>query len=148
MLRDDNRQGSTYSGAVTVLRRFLLDHRSLAVTIIAVAMALRILVPTGFMIGAEGGAITLEMCSGTGPMKMVMGMPGMEHHQEKSDHQGKEMPCAFSAIATDSLAATDASLLAMAIAFIIATTFRIDIKRVVRERPYLRPPLRGPPQQA
>jgi hypothetical protein len=136
------------SRMVTALRTFFLDRRLLAAAIVALALFVKILVPTGFMIGSETGTVTIELCSGTGPMKMTMVMPGMEHHQHKPDHQGKEMPCAFSGLTAPALAAADSVLLAIALIFIVETTFRLEIFSVVRAPDRLRPPLRGPPQQA
>lgn len=130
-----------------VIRRFFLDRPALAALIVACALMLKILVPSGFMIGTEHGVITIEICTGTGPM-MAMAMPGMDHKQDRQDHQGKEMPCAFSALSAASMAATDAILLAVAVIFIIATVFRVTIKSPARAPAYLRPPLRGPPVQA
>lgn len=128
-----------------VLRRFLLNRPALSALIVACALMLKILVPSGFMLGTEGGMITIEICSGTGPMKLSMAMPGTDH---KQDHQGKEMPCAFSALSAASMAATDAILLAVAIIFILATVLRGSIEAPARVPAYLRPHLRGPPVPA
>ncbi|MEG3175148.1 DUF2946 family protein [Sphingomonas sp. RB3P16] len=129
---------------MTGFRHFLLDHRLLAAGILALALMLKMLVPAGFMVGSDHGVVTIEICSGFGPMK-TMAMPGMPHHPDKTEQQGKEMPCAFSGLAAAALAAIDPLLLAVAIAFIIATVFRVTISRPAPARPYLRPPLRGPP---
>jgi hypothetical protein len=129
---------------VTALRRFLFDRRLFAAMIIALALVMKIVVPAGFMIGSETSAITIELCSGTGPMTMAM--PGTAHHHENSDHQGKEMPCTFAGHAAPALAAADAVLLAIAILFIIATTFRADTPALAHTPTHLRPPLRGPPR--
>ena len=130
------------------LRRFLFDHRLLTAGIIALAMFLKVLVPAGFMVGNQAGSITIEICTGYGPMKATMVIPGMAHHQDKPDHQGKEVPCAFSGLNAPSMTAADPVLLALAIAFIIATIFRAEIPIVARAPAFLRPPLRGPPLHA
>jgi hypothetical protein len=71
----------------------------------------------------------------------------MGDHHGKHDSSGKnDMPCGFAGHAPASLASADPVLLAIAIAFIIATAFRMPASRpVVRRFGYLRPPLRGPP---
>jgi hypothetical protein len=135
----------TYSGAVPMLRHVLLRHRTLAAWVLSLALLMKLLVPAGYMVGGSAGAITIELCSGYGPMKMTMTLPGTEQHQDKDEHQGKEMPCAFSGLATPSLAAVDPLLLALVIAFIVATIFRVATSSAVGAPAHLRPPLRGPP---
>jgi hypothetical protein len=135
---------------VIAIRHLLRYHRRLALWVIVLALALKVVVPGGYMVGTEGGSITVQLCSGYGPQTMVVAMPGMAHHSEKKgDHGKSEMPCAFSGLSGPSLAAVDPLLLLAAIAFILLTVFRLaDRPAVRRALPYLRPPLRGPPAQA
>lgn len=130
------------------LRRLLLNHRALSAWVIAFALLMKLLVPAGFMPVVAGGTISIEICSGTAPAKMMMAMPGMAHHQDKSGHHGKEMPCAFSGLTAPSLAAADPLLPTLAIAIIVATVFGVATPSVARAPAYLRPPLRGPPARA
>lgn len=134
---------------VFALRRLLLDHRALTAWVLACAMMMKILVPAGFMPVVSAGNVTIEICGGTAPAPMVkamtMAMPGMVHHSDKADHQGRDMPCAFSGLTAPSLAAADPVLLAIAIAFIVALVFRVQVALPIAARAYLRPPLRGPP---
>ncbi|WP_156678576.1 DUF2946 family protein [Sphingomonas profundi] len=134
---------------MTALRRHLLRHRLSAGWLIALALMMKLLVPTGYMTSVSAGTITIELCSGTGPMKMTpvrMTMPGMAHHSGKGDHARPDMPCAFSALAAPSLGGADPLILAGAIAFILLTVFRAAV-RPAPPAPalHLRPPLRGPP---
>ena len=46
------------------------------------------------------------------------------------------------------LAATDPLILAIGLAFILATIFRVATIAIVRQAAHLRPPLRGPPLTA
>lgn len=138
---------------MAALRRLLLDHRQLAAWVLACALVMKILVPAGFMPVVSGGRVTIEICGGIAPaqtvmapmMAMTMAMPGMAHHSDKSDHQEREMPCAFSGLSAPSLAAVDPVLLAIAIAFIVGLVFRVRTAVPIAAQPYLRPPLRGPP---
>ena len=131
---------------MTGLRQYLLRHRALAAWLVALALLMKVLVPTGYMLGTSAGSITVELCSGYGPMKMTMPMPGMAHHQgDKSDHGKAEQPCAFSGLSAPSLAATDPILLALALAFIIALAFRPQTPGLVQAPAFLRPPTTGPP---
>lgn len=107
---------------------------------------MKVLVPAGYMPSVSAGSITIELCSGYGPQKMVAAMSGMTHHPEKKGEHGKaEIPCAFAALSAPSLAGADPLLLALAIAFIVATVFRIGRPTAVSTPAFLRPPLRGPP---
>ena len=136
---------------MAALRRLLLDHRQLAAWVLACALVMKILVPAGFMPVVSGGRVTIEICGGTVPVQtvmapmMAMAMPGMAHHSGKSDHQEREMPCAFSGLTAPSLAAVDPVLLAIAIAFIVGLVRHVRTAVSIAAQPYLRPPLRGPP---
>ena len=118
---------------------------------LACALAMKILMPAGFMPVVSGGRVTIEICGGIAPAQTVMApmmamtMPGMAHHSGKSDHQEREMPCAFSGLTAPSLAAVDPVLLAIAIAFIVGLVRHVRTAVPIATQAYLRPPLRGPP---
>jgi hypothetical protein len=141
---------------VTALRQHLMRHPALVALLVAFALMMKALVPTGYMFGTSAtGSITIELCSGYGPVAVAAPAHDMAHHhsehdQKKHDHQGNEMPsCAFSGLSAPSLAGADPLLLAVAIAFVILTVFRIAARPVSPDaRSYLRPPLRGPPTYA
>lgn len=123
----------------------------LAAWLLTLALLLKVIVPSGYMLDSSGGSIGLVLCSGMAPTHF-MAMPGMAHHTThdtghdgKKDGQTAEQPCASAGLNAVSLAATDPILLALAIAFVIATVFRQVSQKPVRARAYLRPPLRGPP---
>jgi hypothetical protein len=132
---------------VTALRHHLLRHRLLTAWLVAVALLMKILVPAGYMASVSAGSITIELCSGYGPQKIFVAMPGMTHHPDQKGEHGKaEMPCAFSGLSAPSLTGADPLLLTVAIAFVILTVFRIAARPTLPGAPsYLRPPLRGPP---
>lgn len=117
---------------------------------IAFALAMKLLVPAGFMPIESGGQIVIGMCSGTGPIKMAMTIPGLKHGQSDDDgHHGKaEQPCAFSSLSAPSLAAADPIVLAAAILFATAIIRHLASPSVVVAPTHLRPPLRGPPVTA
>lgn len=130
------------------LRRHLLRHRTLALWLLLLALAMKLLVPGGFMVTAHGGGLTLQPCSGTGPlMAQPMGAAADHgtHRDPHPDHGGAEMPCAFSALAWAALAPIDPLVLAIALAWLIrlAMTRVQPAPRSPMRR--LRPPLRGPP---
>lgn len=146
-IQGDLEQRSGYRPYVAALRQFFRHHRLLAVWLILAALLMKMLVPTGYMASPSAGSITIELCSGFGPQKMVAAMPGMAHHQEAPEggHGKAEQPCAFAGLSVPSLAATDPVILALAIAFIVAMAFRAVAARFVMAPAFLRPPLRGPP---
>ena len=135
---------------MAALRHHLSRHRLLAAWLVGMVLLMKMLVPAGYMASASPGSITIELCSGYGPQKMVVAMPGMAHGpDQQSDHGKAEMPCAFSALSAASLTGADPLVLAVAIAFILVTVFRIAAGPALPGAPAnLWPPLRGPPVRA
>jgi hypothetical protein len=133
---------------VLTVRR-LLAQRYLAVLICAATLLLKLLVPTGYMIGSEHGRMTIELCSGVAGQSATMAMPGMHGdmpgHGKSSDHGKAEMPCAFSGLSTASLGAVDPIQLTALIAFVLGVGLLPAVLPEIVRRGYLRPPLRGPP---
>jgi hypothetical protein len=129
--------------------RRLLAQRYFAVLVCAAALLLKLLVPTGYMIGSEPGRITLELCSGVAPRAMTNAMPGMHgdmpDHGDSQDHGKVEMPCAFAALSTASLGAIDPIQFITLIAFVMAVGLSPAVLPTIMRRSNLRPPLRGPP---
>lgn len=130
------------------LRRFLLAHRHLAALVCVAALAMKLLVPSGYMLSSGHGRMAITICSGVASASANMDMPGMgtgDDHGQPKEHGKAEMPCAFSSLLAQALAAVDAILLLAAIAFIIRVG-RLPAARAARPATrYLRPPLRGPP---
>jgi hypothetical protein len=133
---------------VLAVRR-LLAQRYLAMLVCAATLLLKLLVPTGYMIGSEHGRMTIELCSGVAGQPMTMTMPGMHGdmpgHGKSQDHGKAEMPCAFSGLSAASLGAVDPIQLAALIAFVMAIGLLPAVLPAIVRRGYLRPPLRGPP---
>ncbi|OWK29864.1 hypothetical protein [Sphingomonas mucosissima] len=140
--------------------RHLLAQRRLALLIFGAALLLKLLVPTGYMIDASGGQLSVIVCPGVvphpaEPAAMLGAMGG--HHQAMADHGAPthhdgsgehgqvEMPCAFAGLSAAALGPLDPIQLAALIAFVLA----MGVAAVVLPTPvrpvYLRPPLRGPP---
>jgi hypothetical protein len=132
---------------VNRLRNLVLANRPFACAVLALALMMKIIMPAGYMPTVSNGQIVVSICSGTGPMTMVMTIPGLGHGKSEGDgHHGKvEPPCAFSGLSALSLAAADPVLLAAAILFVLALGTRSLALPASTASPYLRPPLRGPP---
>ena len=129
--------------------RRLLAQRYFAVLFCAAALLLKLLVPTGYMIGSEHGRITIELCSGVVPNATTMAMSGthgdMPDHGKAKDHGKTEMPCAFAGLSAATLGAIDPVQLVALIAFVMAIGLSPAVQPATVRRGYLRPPLRGPP---
>jgi hypothetical protein len=83
-----------------------------ALAVLACALALRLLVPQGWMPVTNAQGFRIVPCSGTGPMDMAtMAMPGMSAHHGQADHDPHpaqpDHPCAFAGL---SLALADPPL--------------------------------------
>ena len=128
------------------LRRLVLANRPFACAVLALALLMKIVMPSGFMPTVYNGQIVVSVCSGMGPTTMVMTIPGLEHKSDSEGHRGKaDQPCAFAGLSAPSLAAADPFLLAAAILFVLVLGMRPLVLPASTAPPYLRPPLRGPP---
>jgi hypothetical protein len=134
---------------VTSLRRLLLDHRTLALWLAALALAVRLLVPAGFMVGRVDGRPVLQMCSGYGPVA-PMAMAHGGHHgsggHRDANHPATDMPCPYGALAQAATTPVDPVLLVLAIAFVMALGVHATRWPALRDRAHVRPPMRGPPR--
>jgi hypothetical protein len=131
---------------MTALRAFFRRHAALAMLIVVMAIGLRALVPAGYMTSASKTGMTIELCSGVAGQTMAILLPGA-HHSDDGNHKSDrtDSPCAFSGLGGGALSATDPFILAIAIAFIMATVFRHIVTARATPPAYQRPPLRGPP---
>ncbi|RDE06419.1 hypothetical protein DVW87_01475 [Sphingomonas aracearum] len=115
------------------------------------ALAMRVVVPAGFMPVFDGGRVTLALCDGFGPVAPAApaaAMPDMAHghgpvHEHPTD--GATSPCAFADLALPALGAADPIVLLAALAFVAVLALLqapLPLPALARR---LRPPLRGPP---
>lgn len=137
---------------MSALRLRLKLHRWLAAWLIVAALAVKVVVPAGFMPVFSAHSIMIQMCSGSGPQQMTMAMPDMpatgDHAPGKSGQGGKDMPCGFGGLAAPLVAAADPVLLAVALWYILAAGLSERAGGIAASIRYLRPPLRGPPHTA
>lgn len=81
-------------------------RRRWALLLVLCALAMRMVVPQGFMWAADsGGVARIVICSGTMPAAMP-GLNATRPHDDQRDHGGQEAdhPCAFAAAASLDLA--------------------------------------------
>ncbi len=131
------------------LRTFLRRHRALSLLVVMAALCMKIVVPTGFMIGQNAKVLTVQICDdafGNHSVKQLV-IPMKDGGSESGSKQGKG-DCPFASLSMASITGADPSLLALALAFILALGFapaRIPLPELTS---HLRPPLRGPPALA
>lgn len=127
-------------------RTLILARRQLALLLVAMVLFAKVFVPTGYMFTPTASGFTVQLCSGQGSMPVVLdvGKPA-----PAEDHSGKmDAPCAFSGVGMAAMAAVDATLLIVAIAFVMALGIRSTRAPPIRPLARLRPPLRAPPASA
>ena len=145
---------------MTGSRAFLSHHPWLCALLFSAALLARAMMPMGFMPVVSNGVVFVQFCTGQGAatlaisqslmpqtvaMTMPGTMPGPAGDTDQEDRKQPEATCAFSGLSFPTLAAADPLLLAVAIAFIIATTFRLPSRPALQRAIYLRPPAIGPP---
>ncbi|TDW63798.1 hypothetical protein EDF57_105271 [Novosphingobium sp. PhB55] len=134
--------------AVGTLRQFFRVRPGLAAMLLAAALCLKIFVPTGYMPSAQGGALTVELCSGSAPAgsKVLIHVErkgGSHDASNTADH-----PCAFSSHSAAALDAVLPALVAAALLFVFVAAVLHRPLALRRLRAQIRPPLRGPPPPA
>jgi hypothetical protein len=131
------------------LKALTRKHARLSLALVVFALAVKALLPAGFMVSAAGERfLTVTICadaSGT-PKQMQIAIQDKDDiggdHSEAAD---KGQPCAFSGLGHAGLGGVDPVLLAAALAFILLAGFAPPRAPALRDIAFLRPPLRGPP---
>lgn len=136
------------------LRRLDPSSRFPLVLALLLALAVRLLVPSGFMPVVTAGGVTIVPCSGMGPSigtgpTMIASPHHMgedRHHPASQDTSGKsESPCAFAGLGMPAMGGADPVQIAAALTFVLALAFIAAVASTSRLPTHLRPPLRGPP---
>lgn len=130
-------------------RAILFSRRDLALAFLVFALAMKLIVPSGFMLNTVGKQLTVTLCSGVSGQSTTITIPTAPDHQGHGDKQAAQKDaCPYGALGHATLGGTDPVLLAEAIAFLIALGFAAVALPALRRRTYLQPPLRGPPLTA
>lgn len=134
---------------MTRLRRLARDHACIAALLLAAVLALRVLVPAGFMpMAGADGRLTVMVCSGEGSRAMTIVIPGLGEGRGKpapADRDKAGGPCAFAGHAAPWLSSVDPVLLIAALAAVAMLALFASRPFALRTAAHLRPPLRGPP---
>jgi NAD/NADP transhydrogenase beta subunit len=129
------------------LRAFFLRHRGMALAVIALVLAMKALVPTGYMIGSDARVLTVQVCDGfaDGAKSVAIAVKG---HGDAGKATHDQTACPYAGMTHAGLTGADAIQLADALAFILLLGFVAAGFTVPRPLVRLRPPLRAPPALA
>lgn len=126
--------------------RILLKRNwTFTLALVLFAVALKALVPAGFMIEGTGRSLTILVCAdSTGAhstIKVSVPQPASKSPALAKVHE----TCAFSSLGFAALAAADPLQLALALAFIVGLGSVASTTFTPRRQPRLLPPPCGPP---
>jgi hypothetical protein len=128
------------------------DHARLTLVLLALVLAVKALVPAGFMLSAGGDRlVSVTICSDAGgsPRQMQIALAGQQDTGgDHSDAGDKAAHCAFSGLGHSAIGGADPLLLAGALAFVLLIGLAPLPALPRRELRFLRPQLRGPPAAA
>ena len=116
--------------------------------LVLATLALKALVPGGYMIAAHGQTLTVEICgsNSAGQLTAQVTIPMKSDAAPGQSGPGKtDGACPYASLSFASLGGAEPLLLAAALAYIVALGFLPLPARIIRAAPRLRPPLRGPP---
>lgn len=128
------------------LRRLALLHPRRWLLVVLGVLAVRLLVPTGFMPVAHDGAVTIEICGSHGGATLVLpgtGQPADPHPDGK--HAAAFDHCPYAAAASPLLGGADPVLLARVIRHDFVAALLGAPIALPAWRAFTLPPLRGPP---
>lgn len=125
--------------------RAFSPFRNLAATFILLALALRVIIPSGFMPSAERG-FALTICTGIDTQTVWMDKSGKLHKEDPSKGKSVEhQPCAFAgtAMTADALAADfEVAMAPVALAIPVFAKREVSVGAGLAAPP---PPAIGPP---
>lgn len=148
------------------LRKLLHGRYLLFAALIALALAMKVLVPAGYMLNHGETGSLLAICPKANPgMNLapakappsehhgghaghhVDGMSHDAHHDgDRHDGHSADNTCPYSVMPMASLSGADGVQLAIALLFILTLGFVAVAPPQLTPISYLRPPLRGPPE--
>jgi hypothetical protein len=132
------------------LRQIAMNRRGLALWLIAFALALRALVPGGYMLREQGTVLTIAICgdaTGAHLTRQIV-VPQRDGAQDLDPQHAKSTTCPYSVLDMAGAPGADPILLGLAFAFILAIGLLPLAAPEPSARAHLRPPLRGPPRVA
>lgn len=124
-------------------RTFIGNHRAAIALLLACALALKLLIPAGYM--PAPGQLAIQLCTGEGVRTVLIERDGQRIPDGQPHQASAAMPCAYAGLAAPLLSATPPPLLAIAILFVLASGVRPASVPSRRRTVPPRPPGRAPP---
>lgn len=121
-----------------------LSH-ALAVLLLAAALFTRALVPSGWMPVSGTDGLRIALCTGEGPVTLVMEADGSVHREAPQDRQDIRDPCPYGVTVAKAFYLPSAAAMPLAperMAALVAPAL-MAVRLVIWRS--LRPPARGPP---
>jgi len=145
--------GANRRGAMHAIRAFFRRHHALALGLVLMALAMKALVPAGFMPAAPGKVLTVILCDGHGSeqaTKIALADSGAKQGGSGGLSEAAKAAgtCPYAGLSSAALGGTDAALAVVLLLFILALGFAPTPIPPLRRRHHVLPPLRGPPVTA
>ena len=128
-------------------RHILLVRRRMAFAVIALALAMKALVPAGLMVDTRNHVLTITICADASSGHLIskqIVIPEKPAQGQSAQAKSGEA-CAFSGHGMAALSGADPLLLALALAFILLLGFAAVAPLRLNSARRIRPPLRAPP---
>lgn len=127
------------------LRTSLRLKYRLALLLVALAVAMKALVPAGFMVEASAKSLTVLVCADSTGARSAIEITVPQSGSKAPAMAKAHESCAFTALGFAALSATDPLQLALALAFILALGFTAHGVIAPRKVHRMLPPPCGPP---
>lgn len=130
-----------------LLRALFLQYRAVACLVALVALCMKLLVPSGYMIGPAYQILTIEICADASGSHVAeqIAIP-LQGGSTKTESGIGE--CPFVSLSMSAMTDENIGLLLLALAYILALGFARTRSNLTRLPNYLRLLLRGPPSRA
>jgi len=147
----DNAKDQPYAQSMSIFRAMIRAYPHLAALLLALALAMKALIPAGMMVSSGSRSLSVEICAdslGQRITKQITIANTQPHPADAAKADMAKKPCAFAAHAAPLLGGADGWLLAGALAFILALGFITAPTLLLPRRAHLLPPPCGPPALA
>jgi hypothetical protein len=132
------------------LRAIFHRNRWLAFMLVVLAIGMKAVVPSGYMVGGGAKSLTFHICDGKGSQTTATIAVPVSSREDggKGPMARHDGICPHSALSHSAMTGSDPIQLAFALLFIFAMGFAALVLRVRAHVLDLRPHLRGPPAHA
>jgi hypothetical protein len=134
---------------VNMFRTLILDHRRLALALLALTLCVKAVVPAGFMIERKAMVLTVLICAdglGSRTTQQIVIPMKSDPASHGGEHGKRDGSCTFTSLGFGALASVDPVLLTISSLFILALGFIGVVQRRLIAPVRLLPPAQGPPR--